>query len=536
MRIAVAENNYQNKIIAPDEKYQIVCPYCFNEVDDGHDGFNKPFSHKAVEFRAETFFQNEAAIEKELGVTKIDIDMMADEAEQKKMQSKYELATKFMLKTDEKYQKFWDNYEGQTTEKDERMNNGTHQWERPVISLWDGISQLIPDEDGFVTAAVDVFGKVTNRRVCPHCHNPLPINFGKNKVKNISIIGTTGAGKTVYISQLLKGMVDYATKSGLSAFYTSPHEAEFVEDNMVSEGVPLPDSTSPGRLSQPMFYDIVQSDGIKNKREDTIVLYDIAGENCKDPNSMIRFAKFVKHSDGIILLIDPEQLNFVVNTNTNPSIVPPSQALNTLHSVLVTGQNNRCEIPMAVCVSKSDQCFDILPQIAQDQVQVAGEDMNGMPTREFDGKSYNQLQQDLKELMIKNAKDVCGILMSGYLAFNFFALSAIGCKCDLNKDGYVAPIAKPNPRRIEEPILWLFKQFGFIKSNTRVLRPFKIPHEKRYEYKKPLLGKAFLIQHEVGYSEYEEEQVRTVPQVLKKGEWLRMSEEFSDLPVKQIEE
>lgn len=524
-------NNTQNKI-APNEKYQITCPYCFNEVGDGKGGVNAPFSHTAVKFRAETFFKNEAAIESKLGVSKIDIEMMADETERKKALKNYELAERFMLKTDEKYQKFWDNYEGQTTEQDDRQNNGAHPWERPIISLGDGVTQLIADINGFVTGAIDAFGNITERRVCPYCHNPLPRGFGKNSVKNISIIGTTGAGKTVYISQLLKGMGTYAVKSGLNAFYTSDHESNFVEDNLVAEGKPLPDSTSPGRLSQPMFYDIVQSGGGK-KTEDTIVLYDIAGENCRDASSMVRFAKFVKHSDGLILLIDPQQLNFIVNEQSGEDIVPPATALITLHSVLVTEQNKKCGIPIAVCVSKSDQCFDILPPIAQEQVQKAGEDVNGMATREFDGKSYNSLQTDLKDLMMRNAEDVCRILMDEYLASNFFSVSAIGCKCDLNTDGFIAPVTKPNPRRIEEPILWLFKQFGFIRSNAKVNRAFKLRHAPRYEYQKPLFGKAVLYQMNPAYSEYEEDPVRTIAQIQKKGKWFEWTEEYADLEIKQ---
>lgn len=527
----MAETNNTQAQIAPNDKYQITCPYCFNEVNNGKGDYAGSFPHTAVQFRAETFFENEAAIEKKLGMAKIDIEMMADEAARKKALKEYELAERFMLKTDENYQKFWDNYEGQTTEQDDRQNNGAHPWERPIISMGDGATQLVADPDGFVTGAVDVFGNITERRVCPHCHNPLPRGFGKNNVKNIVIIGTTGAGKTVYISQLLKGMGKYAPKSGLNAFYTSDHEANFIEDNMVAVGKPLPDSTSPGRLSQPMFYDIVKSDG-RTKTEDTIVLYDIAGENCQNANAMVRFARFVKYSDGLILLIDPQQLDFVVNTQVDNDIVSPATALITLHSVLVTEKNKKCNVPIAVCVSKSDQCFDILPSVAQDQVQKAGEDINGMATKEFDGKSYNSLQSGLKKLMMNYADDVCQILMDEYITSNFFAVSAIGCKCDMNSEGIVAPVTTPNPRRIEEPILWLFKQFGFIKSNAKVNRAFKLQHAPRYEYKKPLFGKAALYQKASGYSEFEEDQVRTVPQILKKGEWIKMTEEYEGLEIK----
>lgn len=61
------------------------------------------------------------------------------------------------------------------------------------------------------------------------------------------------------------------------------------------------------------------------------MLYDIAGENCQNANAMVRFARFVKYSDGLILLIDPQQLDFVVNTQVDNDIVSPATALITLH-------------------------------------------------------------------------------------------------------------------------------------------------------------------------------------------------------------
>ena len=131
-----------------------------------------------------------------------------------------------------------------------------------------------------------------------------------------------------------------------------------------------------------MFYDIVQTRGNKVK-EDTIVLYDIAGENCRKAGDMVRFARFIGHSDGLILLIDPKQLNFVVNDNADEDVDAPSLALNTLYAVLEKVENKKCTIPIAVCISKSDQCFDILPAMAQDHVQMAGQDETGMPSQEL---------------------------------------------------------------------------------------------------------------------------------------------------------
>lgn len=515
--------------IAGDDEFTIVCPYCFNRASGGN---GEPISHKMVEFRSETSFSNVHEIEQKLGIKELDLELMDDSNERARKTKEFETYKRFCLGKDQKYQDFWDNFEGKTTEQSSRSAGVQNPWELPIISLGNGIDHLVADMDGFVTQAVDVFGKTTHSRVCPYCHNPFPLGFGKNAVKYISIIGITGSGKTVYISQLLKGMQDYASKVGLNAFFTSDHESNFIMNNQVKQGKPLPDSTSPKRLSQPMFYDIVrEKNGVQTT--DTIVLYDIAGENCRKAEDMVRFSQFVEHSDGMVLLVDPKQLGFLSIELDEDEIDAPSLALTTLHSVLETRKGQKCGIPIAVCVSKSDQCAGILPPISQEAVQSTKFDSStGLPMMEFDGKTFNKLSRGSKgltELMLNNAQSVCQNLSTGYLNYNFFAVSATGCPCEATEMGFFAPVNRPDPKRIEEPILWLFKQFGFIKSNEKVLRPFHIKHADRYVYKKPFIGKPYLEKQPDDFSEYEEDRVRTIPEVMRKGEWHRMTEEEAQL-------
>ena len=59
-----------------------------------------------------------------------------------------------------------------------------------------------------------------------------------------------------------------------------------------------------------------------------------------------------------------------------------------------------------------------------------------------------------------------------------------------------------------------------IKSNAKVKRAFKIPHARRYIYKKPLFGKATLEAKKQDYSEFEEDVVRKEPEVWKRNEWV----------------
>lgn len=526
----MSNNKAQVNPIAEDEEFKIVCPYCFNRASGG-DG--TPIPHTKVEFRSGTFFSGVREVEQKLGITELDIELIDDQDERARRKTEFENYKSFCLGRDPKYQNFWNGFDGKTTEQPSKSAEVQNPWELPIISRGKGIGRLVADEDGFVTQAVDIFGKTTHNRVCPYCHNPFPLGYGKNNVKYISIIGVVGSGKTVYISQLLKGMTDYASKVGMSAYFTSDHETNFIMSNQVRQGLPLPDSTSPKRLSQPMFYDIVKDNNGK-LTTDTIVLYDIAGENCRNADDMVSFSQFVKHSDGIILLVDPKQLGFLPVELNEEEVDAPYRALNTLHSVLETRKDEKSGIPVAVCISKSDMCASILPPISQESVQSTQIDTNtGLPKREFDGKTFNQLTRGnngLTDLMRNNAVAVCQELTTGYLNYNFFAISAIGCPCDKSNN---SPLNRPDPKRIEEPILWLFKQFGFIKSNQKVQRPLPIKHADRFIYKKPFVGKPYLEQQPVELSEYEEDEVRIVPQVKVKGEWYELTDEYTQLTIKQ---
>lgn len=528
----MADNKTKENNLAADAAFSIVCPYCFNMASNGK---GRPFSHKDVEFRAETYFSSETEILKKLHYTEVELALKGNAANQEKVKE-FEKHKRFLVSgKDEKYNAFWANYEGRTTEQAargaEKGVKGPVPWELPVIKKGDGVAEICGDVDGFVTHAVDEFGKITHRRVCPHCHNPLPLGYGKYPVKYISIIGITGAGKTVYISQLLKGMSDYASKSGLNAYFTSDHETNFIEANVVKKGAPLPESTSPGRLSQPMFYDIVRTvDGVQH--QDTIVLYDIAGENCRRADDMVRFSSFVEHSDGLILLVDPKQLGFLSTEVDEDDIDAPSLALNTLHGVLESAKGKKSNVPIAVCVSKSDQCVNILPTISQEQVQNADPDESGLIKREFDGRAFNSLSEGIRDILKTTANTVCQNLATEYWNYNFFAVSAIGCGCEPTEQGFYAPVSRPNPKRIEEPILWLFKQFGFISSNQKVMRPFKIKQPERYIYKKPFIGKPYLIAQEADFAVYEEDKIREHKQVLKKNVWTIMSDEDKKLEIR----
>lgn len=469
-------------------RFKITCPYCFNE-----------FSHAHVHFRAKTGYRSKREIEVELGYSKGDAEASEDE----KRLAAFELREKYyMAGMSTNLKKYWADFEGVPTEPVNQKNlSSIKPWEYPVLDNR-SIHHLLQESDGMVDGCVDLLGNETHSRVCPFCNNPLPKGYGKYPIKKIAIVGITNSGKTVYISQLLNIIEDYAPKVGISAYPKSDNEYRFIKDNRIEKGIEVPKPTTTKHLSQPMFYDISKRDRSGKGETTTIVLYDIAGENCESVRQLeeSRFAKFIKQADGIILLIDPAQLF----SNHDANVGKPNLVVNTLHNLGLesdTKDNNRCKIPIAVTISKSDTQMDILPYMAQDEVQQTGLDELKRPLIQFNAKYYNQLQSELDNLINNNAAAAAlrQALFQEYQKYNWFAICAIGCniiKITNEETGMpiFVPETVPMPKRIEEPMFWLFKQFGFIGTNDKVNLPsYRVERVNTFQVKKGLFGREKLI-------------------------------------------
>ncbi|MEF2955185.1 MAG: GTPase domain-containing protein [Blautia sp.] len=458
--------------------YKIICPYCFQEFD-----------HRNVHFRSEI-------------VNKAECDLLPDEyddiedfqnryrgKDREEILERYHDWAFFQETEDEKYEKFWNdpnNGYGGTTEynpADERL--GVLSYRRRVIDPSNTAHQkylkkqgdggyLIYDADGLASSIELLSNEPCSRRVCPYCHNPLPGQYGKYPVKFTTVIGITGSGKTVFLSQLIKYLGKYAPKVGLSAQTATASARVYLEMNKVEAGRPLPGSTPPERLLQPLFYDLVRLTP-QGKITQTFVLYDVAGENCVNPDLMHRFGRFIENADGIFLLIDPAQFNAVQDITQKKSETANAESvLEAIHNLVARGSSNeQCKIPIAVCVSKSDtEIQDVIdPELcSMIQNEVVGlKDRTGHGKNIFNASQYNPIAQGWCEFMMNNEVALEQMLYVNYSAYNYFSFTALGC--DVDEEG--RPVGPLLPKRIEEPLFWLFNQFGYIDSDIPIFKPGK---------------------------------------------------------------
>ncbi len=462
--------------------YDITCPYCFHKMDDTQ-----------VHFRSERVSVGRCEYIPEEYDDLEDFRVRHPESNEKKnIIKKIEEWEFFASGVSEKYDAFWSKFGGTTEENRTDDILGVRAHDRKVIDPNDinhrqyikmqAQGPYIIDNDGMVTQIELTSGERCHRRVCPNCHNPLPNNYGKNPSKFVTIMGITGAGKTVYVSQLLKNMATYCSKVGLATIINSPSVINFVKNNPIIAGKRLPGSTPATSFQQPLFYEIIKGEGGGKNETHSFVLYDVAGEVFRDPNLIDRFAPFIKNTDGVIALLDPMQFSVFNNVAVSADrLGEATDIFNAIHNQLAGGEANRTsKIPFAVCISKADM-KEVQEVLDNDLKQRLTQDVQTRYTvggdieAEFNATDYNPIGNALNNFMLVNEAPLSLILRNNYSSYAFFAFTAMGCDIGEYKDEqdrtYQAPNGPILPRRLEEPMLWLFHKLGYIASNEQVFSP-----------------------------------------------------------------
>lgn len=470
----------------------ITCPYCFAE-----------FPHDKVHFRSERV---------SLGANPY-IPEEYDDFEEFEQNCRDRYSSAYLKSKeweffkendeDEKYKQFWARHGGTTTEEISPQKASYRrrvidpadpehqQYLRPVSDAQDEKKYLYMVED-FATSITLNSGEICTQRVCPRCHNPLPNQYGKNESEFIAVIGVTGAGKTVYLSQLVYGFEDYVVKIGLAALQTTDSPLKFLRKNPVNTRTPLPGSTPPGNFLQPLFYDLSKLDEEGRRKVYTLVIYDVAGENCDMEKQQSWFSSFIEHMNGIFLLIDPMQFKVIKGLSYDETLMEkgsPMTVLHTIHNSITQGRGGKCDIPLAVCISKSDmqEVQDVLEEdlvdSLMDDVEEVTNDAGGLLTQ-FNARQYNPIARKLHDFIRENERALENFINVNYSCYNYFAFTSLGCGVENN-----IPEGPIIPKRIEEPLLWLLHMFGFVSTNEPVVRyGDECPHCGRSGRRRKLTG------------------------------------------------
>ena len=173
------------------------------------------------------------------------------------------------------------------------------------------------------------------------------------------------------------------------------------------------------------------------------------------------------NSDGIILLLDPRQISAFSCADENAE--KPTAVLNAMGKAFLLDDNQVCKVPFAVAYSKSDK------------LQNAGIDINEnshifrpieyTAQRGFMLDSYKNVRFEVESLLKKYSPTFYHNVVDFFENYGFFAFSSLGhdAESTSSSDGKKANVLTMNlePKRLEEPLLWLLYKWKLIDGITQ---------------------------------------------------------------------
>ncbi len=437
------------------------CPYCFENI-----------MAKGVAFRSMTAY------------TPQDLDELSEaEGERKKP---------YLMAADPLYEAFWRRYPGSKPEDGEKRRT----YERhPVISPFDdrfltnakcrdGELQFLKDQNGFIHEVIDTEGRHSNVRICPHCHNRLPFEFGKYPIKYIPVVGITSSGKTVYLSQLLQNMKRVLFQAGLTTAGRCPEMEDFIRQYGIQKGGELPIGTLPSKLTPPV------SINVKNNCDGsmyTLVFYDIAGENCVEAQQMEKYGPFIRNADGILMIVDPGQFTDLFPWATEDdaeenTIYSPDRVIEAMCTAFVSADNadGKATIPLALALSKSD-LLKSGGLAGRGILEASSSVFRNIEYSAYMGKGfpYDDWRGTDASVRLLLKTGMTGTLLDNSLQqffplHSYFAISALNGKPrkisgEGEKKRYQMD-TPPQAIRVEEPLLWLLYRMGILTPVRRAAK------------------------------------------------------------------
>ncbi|TXK83795.1 TRAFAC clade GTPase domain-containing protein [Paenibacillus sp. N3.4] len=361
-------------------------------------------------------------------------------------------------------------------QEDRRLNDWRRKFHLSEVDVEAVIDpDTIPDDykhysHNVLIAVSDRYGETTKRRLCPNCHNELPISSGKVPSNIISIVGASQVGKSVYMTSLIHTL-QQTTASNFNAacmplsaeisqkYRQNYHEPIFERGSMLQ-------STNPNEQQEPFIFQFVFKD--PEQAPLMLVFFDVAGEGMVERDYLDIYAAHIKNSSGILFLVDPLQIRTIrdrIHLNlgeeegefANRYDEPREVVISLFENFIAHQHNSKTDIPTAIVLTKSDM-LQYLKEEDSEYIQP-----NSNVFRNVVHKGYlNQTEfQNINgeisrfiERVDRPFKDAIDVYFTNTA---YFAVSALGTN-PINKQ--VTNVI--NPIRVDEPFIWLLHQLDYV--------------------------------------------------------------------------
>ncbi len=306
------------------------------------------------------------------------------------------------------------------------------------------------------------------KRICPKCHYELMYDAGSTEEKIIAIIGGRSSGKSTYIATLMNRLENEVGRNFRASVsckgdrtrdrYKALHEILYKKQELLQ---PTQTAATEAETKTPMVFRITFNQNNKLKAVN-LVLFDTAGEDMESLDVLSTEARYIGYADAIIFLLDPLQIPAIRQqlpdselpkeiSNAEPRYIV--ERLHELHEKLLNLKpNDKITKPVAFTLAKVDALFPIIDPSSV--LNHTGEHLGylNLPDVQSVHTEISTYLQNWLDLSFSNIVDV------GFKNHQFFGVSALG-KAPVK--GKVETIAS---LRVEDPLLWIFHQFGMIKG------------------------------------------------------------------------
>lgn len=323
----------------------------------------------------------------------------------------------------------------------------------------------------------DKCGKPSTRFVCPHCHNWLPTEMIEEGSEIISIVGAPNSGKTVYFFNLMRQLEMKGYLLGLTVTVQDEGPDKYKKTSMIYrdmvklmyEDKLLPPKTpvNEGKKPVPLIFKLSNKKlGQKSGKTIYIVFYDTPGEAFQDSEQISRMADHVSNSAGILLFVDPyniQKLTETLQAASNGEVLSGGTQENdtVLNSLLQKVDVKQSENkPFAIVFSKIDAVMEGLSKegagVLQNNIDLK-KNSSFLKNKKLSLSEIEQISGALEE--ISHDWDVGAMkarIREKYREENIkmFAVSSLGCQ-PVNGE-----IPNLNPYRVMDPLVWILHKMG----------------------------------------------------------------------------
>ena len=322
-------------------------------------------------------------------------------------------------------------------------------------------------------------------QICPRCHCEIPQEVWGAPNMTIAIVGSVGAGKTVYLTSTMKhlreNLGDYlGSEAGVqTATLRTNYDIEKQEQNLFVQNK-VPETTNQKVINPevrlPFSYKLnswVYRKGfrpLKKKLETYLSIFDAAGEDFSDPTDTITLTQ-IPNSQGIIMFIDPMSFPGIAAAlgQTSFSLKSPTEILDSFYNAYILktpdlSLGDKISVPTAFVLGKSDMI---------EATTAAYPQVNNPPAHDkgVDLKAIEDSSEATRTLLLDElgGGPLCGTIKNRFSNHCFFTVSC-GRSWEEPDPKYPDDPKKnigrfdPNPSRIMDPILWILWSAGRIPA------------------------------------------------------------------------